>query len=312
MEESMRGISLNFINDLKTGTLSKVLERVKADGTLMLEIRQDYTNIYYRGGNILRISEKSLGNYEFSIDYGYIVDNSLENILQADFGKNSNASSIDTWLNKLPNIKDQMDLYFGTNSRERDYQQLVVLENNYGSSANDTDYYICDIEYANFNGRFDMIAVRWPSTGPDRRRNKDLGLAFIEMKYMDKALTGQSGLLGHITGMNAFLSNPQNVNNIRDEMKHIFNQKVDLGLLQDNKRIGSFSLDKPEYILILANHDPAKSALYRELQSVINLSNYASFCNKADLKIAMASFMGYGLYDDYVLDVTSFIKQNFK
>jgi len=112
--------------------------------------------------------------------------------------------------------------------------------------------------------------------------------------------------------MNAFLSNPHNVNDIRDEMKHIFNQKVDLGLLQDNKRIGSFSLDKPEYILILANHDPGKSALYRELQSVINLSNYPSFCNKADIKIAMASFMGYGFYDDYVLDVTSFIKQNFK
>ena len=53
-----------------------------------------------------------------------------------------------------------MDCYFGENrSDEREFQQLMVRDNNFGSIANSTDYYVCDIEYDSDNGRFDMIAV---------------------------------------------------------------------------------------------------------------------------------------------------------
>ena len=54
----MRGLSEEFIRALKSRFLEPVLDLVKSDYTLCLEIREDYINIYYRGGNILRIKQK--------------------------------------------------------------------------------------------------------------------------------------------------------------------------------------------------------------------------------------------------------------
>jgi len=46
-----RGLSDKFMAALTGGVLTPLLDRVKADSTLCLEIREDYLNIYYRGGN---------------------------------------------------------------------------------------------------------------------------------------------------------------------------------------------------------------------------------------------------------------------
>ena len=42
---------------LKSGLLQPVWNLVKLDSTICLEIRKNYVNIYYRGGNILKIKE---------------------------------------------------------------------------------------------------------------------------------------------------------------------------------------------------------------------------------------------------------------
>jgi hypothetical protein len=52
----MRGLSNKFINDLKIGILNPFLIAVMDDDKLNLEIRNNYINIYYRGGNLLRIA----------------------------------------------------------------------------------------------------------------------------------------------------------------------------------------------------------------------------------------------------------------
>jgi len=51
-----RRLSDQFMAGLKEGWLHPLLDRVKADRTLCLEIREDYVNIYYRGGNLLKVS----------------------------------------------------------------------------------------------------------------------------------------------------------------------------------------------------------------------------------------------------------------
>jgi hypothetical protein len=60
MGYTMRGLSEKFMNDLSEskGTLSPILNRIKNDHTLMLAITCGYANIYYRGGNILKITER--------------------------------------------------------------------------------------------------------------------------------------------------------------------------------------------------------------------------------------------------------------
>ncbi|PKM86491.1 MAG: hypothetical protein CVU87_12030, partial [Firmicutes bacterium HGW-Firmicutes-12] len=67
---NVRGISDKFIVDLKEGPLRPVLDSVLCDDTLCLEIRDNYINIYYRGGNMLRIAEKPSG-YSVAFDIKY-------------------------------------------------------------------------------------------------------------------------------------------------------------------------------------------------------------------------------------------------
>lgn len=127
------------------------------------------------------------------------------------------------------------------------------------------------------------------------------------MKYTDSALSGGAGLQKHIIDMNQFLADPDNVNKIKQEMAKVFNTKVELGLLKGIKKIQSFSDTKPEFILILANHDPAKSVLNRELKGIINSADYKNFCDNAELKVAAACFMGYGLYGECIYPVDKFL-----
>ena len=57
-------------------------------------------------------------------------------------------------------LKRAIDRYFAVIKKdERECQQRILRDNNYSSIARDMDYYICDIEYQNQQGRFDIIGV---------------------------------------------------------------------------------------------------------------------------------------------------------
>lgn len=304
----MRGLSDQFKIDLKTGILKAVLDAVKSDYTLCLEIRENFINIYYSGGNILRISEKSIGNYEFTFDVEYIGNRNVKATIVSLDKKISNDKHVESWLDKIAILKNQMDVYFTKLPKEeRRYQQLVVHENNFGGPSNHTDYFICDIENAKDDSRFDMVAVHWRSKGSIRKQNQDLGLALIEMKYTDNALTKTSGLVDHIEKLDAFLSKSNDLKNLKDEMKTTFNQKIELGLLKGIKPIASFGDQKPEFILLLSNHDPDSTILRRELDKAMLSPQYSGFCQKVDFKIATSCFMGYGLYDECIYPVDTFL-----
>lgn len=62
----MRKLSVKFMGDLVNpdGVLYPILTRVRKDHTLMLAIRENFINIYYRGGNILNIKEHNKGFYQ--------------------------------------------------------------------------------------------------------------------------------------------------------------------------------------------------------------------------------------------------------
>ena len=215
-------------------------------------------------------------------------------------------SDVAEWLDKIPLLKNEMDLWFGKNPKnEREFQQLLVRENNFKGAAKGTDYYISDIEYANTEGRFDLIAVYWPSSSSERKDNKNVGLALIEMKYLDGALRGKAGIIEHIQDMKNYLD-PANNNLVllKDEMKQVFNQKQALGLLDNQKQIEKFNDRKPEYIFVLTNHDPDSKILYDELQKVKAIDDDLPF----ELKFATSNFMGYGLYKQNIYGLDDFIK----
>ena len=66
----MRKLSSTFIRDLTTGFLQELLHLIQIDQTLCLCIRENYINIYYRGGNLFRLSEGK-NSYTGTFDLKY-------------------------------------------------------------------------------------------------------------------------------------------------------------------------------------------------------------------------------------------------
>jgi hypothetical protein len=67
-----RGISSEFKDELRKGKLQPILELVRHDDTLSLEIRNGYVDIYYRGGLLLGLTEQALDSFSCHFDEQYL------------------------------------------------------------------------------------------------------------------------------------------------------------------------------------------------------------------------------------------------
>lgn len=318
---SCRGLSARFMTDLKLGMLKPLLSVVKADDTLSLNIREDFVNIYYRGGSLVRISERkgSASQYEFHFDENYIkpeVALSL-GLPVPKFAANktsivSTQTNAALWVSDIPALKCAMDLYFSNTkqSLEREFQQLVERINN---STSSTDYFICDIEYKKAGCkefRLDLIALYWPSKAASRK-SLDCGrIAIIEMKHNDDAIPDKCGIVDHIRLLD---KSAIGFSYLCDEMRNVFNQRVELGLIKCHEsskqpQLTTIKFDeKVDYIILLSDHDPAKSRLCDEFADLQNyLKNNRSRFN---IKVAMATFTGYGLYEESICSLDEFISR---
>jgi hypothetical protein len=300
----MRGLSTQFLDDLQQGVLAPLRNRVAADRSLCLEIRDNCVNIYYRGGNLMRISQTP-GGYDLFFDPEYAKLKAGGRPLPTlPTGKVTQPKDTDAWLACLPTLVQTMDLWFGENPKEEcEIQQIIVRDNNFGSIGRSTDYYFCDIEYAYQRDRFDMVAVHWPSTPAKRRQARGRRLVLVEVKHGDGAVGGKSGIDKHIKGINAFLADAPAVRKMKDEMVASFNDKRALGLVDCGKDLAGFSDEPPLLMLLLVNHDPEKTALGKVLANLPPSP-------LAEIRIATSSFMGYGLYDPAIYTVAE-VKSRF-
>lgn len=281
-----RSISDKMLDAFLQGELSPLLEAVKKDDTLDLELRGDSVNIYYRGGSIFKISEQN-NLYSVFFDTNYCTETAS---LEA-FPPPADAVA------KLPVYKQAMDWWFHEHPKyEREFQQLILRENNnHGKISNGTDYYIADIEFADGNARFDMVALKWLSKGAIRKNTNKVSLSLIEVKYGDGALNGAAGIKKHLVDFQSFLNEQERVADFCKDMSMVFYQKCKMGLvagLNENQYDVHINPANPEAIFIFANHDPESKILSNIIDS-IDPSDYTF-----PIMIANASNMGYGLYVD--------------
>jgi hypothetical protein len=305
-----RTLSPEFMNDLKNapvsdapGVLYPILERVQKDDTLMIAIRHNYINVYYRGGSILKLTEQSAHSYQTSFDHGYFAAGQSIS-LPSTINTQDEAMN---WVESLQTLKLAMDCHFSKNAKaEREFQQLVARENNDSTISNASEYFITDIEFADteLGAKFDMLAVRWLAS--QRTDGANCRATLIEMKYGDGALGGTSGLLKHLQDFDEFIAS-ERYSSLLLTMESQFNQLDELNLLKFNKCSNQtkVKLDvnaKPEVVFILANHNPRSIVL----EKLIKKDEMTKFSEKYDLRFYVASFAGYGLHADCMLTLEKF------
>ena len=305
----MRALSPAFMKDLldPEGLLHPILERVQQDHTLMLSIRDGYINIYYRSGNLLRVKEQPKGYYSSFFDKEYNKSGVPVPALPDAIGTQHAAS---VWVESFQCLKGIMDFYFSKHGRsEQEFQQMLARENNFSTIANQSEYFISDIEFADsvLGARFDILAIRWLAS--QRKRPSNCRPALIEMKYGDGALSGNAGVLKHLQDIDAYVSNADKYKTLLETMETQFNQLDKLGLITFN-RVGNWAgikldaSEKPEVIFVLANHNPRSS----KLRTILNDPTIEAYDHSSnfDLKFHVSSFAGYALQADCMVTLSEF------
>lgn len=242
---------------------------------LDVQIRDNYLNIYYQGGNLLRVHPRSLYFDEFYFHRGakdmrktHLIDKCKKGdkacIARWEDYKNRRKEMLDllkkrgmaTYCKEMKRIMKEWeaDLHtIGISHDEKNAQQQISM-NNRGA----TDYTVVDLEYAvsttsnfKYNGdstkkvpRFDLIAV-----------DKSGQLYVIELKTGLKAIDGNSGIRAHIDCFKYSIERDSN-NDFINEMDELLRQKQELKLIDKNVFIDKTR--EPQFIFAFSD-EPGKN-----------------------------------------------------
>ena len=267
----MRAITDNkFIESLKNGLLRNITDYVKEHNDLDLQIRDNYINIYYKGGNILRI--KSPNSFEFDEFYFYLDSDKVakknvskktkqelkeERDVLRKFVKEGEISEYFEQAKKCMEYWwEAMEDKRGIHHNERDLQHKISRSN-----SNNTPYIVLDLEYQvstksefAYDGkrdkkmpRFDIIAI-----------NSDTGrLCVMELKKDGGALEGKSGVECHIDSFEHTIGRDSNKLFIK-EMQNLYKQKREMKLIESNVEISNVD---PEFLFLFQGSNDDRDRL---------------------------------------------------
>lgn len=283
-----RHISEDFLNEFLTGRLKPILDYIHNDHTLDMELRGVEVTVYYRGSRLFSIIDKEL--IIKPLDKNYTNNNPFPDII-----------NIGDFDNYILRAKHFIDVWFIKNYEwEREIQQQIVRENNNSPNAENTDYFILDIEYTDI-GRADIVALRWDSTKEAHKNPESTKLTMFELKQGFNSIGGSSGIVKHYNDFKDFISDDKKVEEFKADMIKVFEQKRKLGLIpnleaDDLKGKVIQIVDKEiDFIFIIANYKSASSKLREELNKV------------KGCKFIYANAMGYGLFSKNIIEQNDFL-----
>lgn len=247
-----RGLSNEFAEAFKKCDLYELYEKNKDE--LFIGVRNNYLNLYYNCDSIAKVEYKKTRGSECKkivceIDKFYLD------------GKHYNSDSKAKRQNCEPNqicekyekIKEQSNTKKTATVEKKAQSKLVLLNNR----NKDSGWLCIDIEYvkefnskeerneANFNGRFDIIALS---------KQKPHRVALIELKYGNTAIGGKSGIYKHIEDFCKFYDKGFFENHLRAEIIEIIRTQIKLGVSVPFKTPQETDLLMPEFYFIILNN----------------------------------------------------------
>ena len=298
------------------GKLGGLIEMVKNDDELVLQIRDDYFNVYYKGGNLLKVSSEN----SFQFDYNYYkceigLDTQDQRKKRIDKRRSVLESLKKTRDYKafIADMKKLMDKYWKWLERvhnrilhEKDTQHALCISN-----TESTDYTIIDLEFQ-VSTRKDCIYHYEPSSIPRHPgvdvyeksprfdiiavRNSDRRLCVIELKNGLDALVGKSGIGDHADSFEGSIGkNPLAELMFTKEMEKVVSDKKRLKLLSDD-----FYIDEKlpiEFIYAYAFKSEDENGKKVERDSFIREQEKAScmnykviYLNKSDFTLSDSNY----------------------
>jgi len=132
------------------------LRDVLKSNDFQIEFRKDYFNIYYKGGNLLKVKGSRRFGFEFDINY---CNNKPETQYKSQIESILKQQDLYAAIMHLDYLTSEMESWWaaGHDKKERREQHSICQVNR----QNENDVYVVDIEYAATGyGRADILAVK--------------------------------------------------------------------------------------------------------------------------------------------------------
>ena len=277
-----RKINSKLLERLISGDLSPLLNFVKNDKDLRLEVRQNgRAFIYYRKGKALEIGLKT-----FSVDEKY-VKNTILTIPDTNLAKSKPADYFKQMKKIIDNYVDNIK-----NRPEFDTQQKIASNN---QEKNDK-YIIIDMEYAfpqsNLEKSKRLKRAGFDLLGLERTTGK---VIFFEVKKGIGALEGDAGIKSHIKDFELYLfgeSKEDFREILKKDIENIISDKNELGLIEyslpDNYEINDNNIDfifvyEPDESDVVGSINEYKKIFNQETEKLDSKKKYNSlFVSKAN------------------------------
>ncbi len=229
----MRKIDDKLIDRLTKGDLLPLLNYIKSDNELRLEVRQNGDAfIYYRKGKALEIKKLKVDR-----KYGNVPNTDLAVSNPKEYFKLIK-ESIDNWLE----CKKQR--------AEFDSQQNIAKSNQDRSDK----YIILDMEYAFEQNRIEKNSREkrgvFDLLGIDKETNR---IVFFEVKKGMGATKGKSGIVEHISDFEKYLFGKNATafrTNLIKDIKNIIEDKTKLGILDNLSFSNVLEENDPELVFV--------------------------------------------------------------
>lgn len=267
---------LNRETDNNESKLKGLIFEVKNDKDLVIQIREDYFNVYYKGGNLAKVASEN----SFQFDSNYFKPSIDSHEGRKNKRKELRQKLIKTrdykaFIEKMKEAMDEYWVWLKKDLHEKDTQHKLCLCNTETSV-----YTIIDLEFQcstledclyhyekpvrpknrfvddmKESPRFDIIAVR----------NDDHRLCVIELKEGTKAIYGKSGIGDHADSFEGSIGRNYVASQaFLKEMKKVIQDKKDLGLLNQEFDVSD---EDPEFIYAYAFKSDEKATMKREKEA---------------------------------------------
>lgn len=249
----MRKLSNEFLESLKTGFLACITDSVKRDTDLVLDIRDGYINIYYKGNSLLKLKRTGSNRYKAEIHEKFLIG--------VDINLDITPDTVFQFINAIPLLKQNI-IDLGKRSLEIEYEQLIVRANN-NEPRNNSEYFIVDRQYAVAENRFDLTGIFWERGR--RRKEDEVQICLMEIKFSLNSDIKEV----HNQIKRYYKAVKPLAAKISVEMEEIFQQKLELGLYQQpESRLATMKslkfsrdIDDFQFIVIFVDYNPNSKLL---------------------------------------------------